>query len=89
LHPVVLIYAQRIRGMAENEVIDRPKRRLRWEGTEPLADISSWVVDALSSRVRILLAWRETGVERPLTSLLTAFLLRFAAGRSGWRHAKS
>ena len=38
--------------MAENEEIDRLKRRLSWEGAGPLAELSNRATDALTARGR-------------------------------------
>ena len=75
--------------MAENEEIDRLKRRLSWEGAGPLAELSNQAADALTARGRAFVSWvREMGEERPLISLLIAFQIGFAVGRWGPRRAQ-
>ena len=66
--------------MAENEEIDRLKRRLSWEGAGPLAELSNQATDALTARGRAFVSWvREMGEERPL---------RNAAGSAPFRAAE-
>ena len=75
--------------MAENEEIDRLKRRLNWEGAGPLAELSNRATDALTARGRAFVSWvREMAEDRPLISLLIAFQIGFAVGRWGPRRAK-
>jgi hypothetical protein len=75
--------------MAENEEIDRLKRRLSWEGAGPLAELSNQATDALTARGRAFVSWvREMGEARPLISLLIAFQIGFAVGRWGPRRAQ-
>ena len=75
--------------MAENEEIDRLKRRLSWEGAASLADLSNRATDTLRTRGGEVVSWvREMGEDRPLISLLLAFQIGFAVGRWGPRRAK-
>ena len=75
--------------MAENEGVDRLKRRLDWEGAGPLAELSNRTISALTARGRALGSWlREMAEDRPLISLLFACQIGFAAGRWGPRRAK-
>jgi hypothetical protein len=75
--------------MEQREEIDRLKARLHWESGGPLTHIANQVVDALMSTGGILADQvRDNAEERPLTSLLIAFQLGFAAGRWGPRRAK-
>ena len=75
--------------MAENEEVDRLKRRLDWEGAGPLAELSNRTISALTARGRALGSWlREMAEDRPLISLLIAFQIGFAVGRWGPRRAK-
>ena len=75
--------------MAENEEVDRLKRRLDWEGAGPLAELSNRTISALTARGRALGSWlREMAEDRPLISLLFACQIGFAAGWWGPRRAK-
>ena len=75
--------------MAENEEVDRLKRRLDWEGAGPLAELSNRTISALTARGRALGSWlREMAEDRPLISLLFACQIGFAAGGWGPRRAK-
>jgi hypothetical protein len=75
--------------MAENDEVDRLKRRLNWEGVGPLADLTNQTADALVARVGEFATWvREMAEDRPLISILFAFQIGFAAGRWGPRRAK-
>ena len=75
--------------MAENEEIDRLKRRLSWEGAAPLAELSNRTLDALTTRGAAFASWmREMGEDRPLISLLIAFQIGFALGHWGPHRAK-
>ena len=75
--------------MAENEEIDRLKRRLNWEGAAPLADLSNRATDALMARGgEFASGCARPGEDRPLISLLLAFQIGFAVGRWGPRRAK-
>ena len=75
--------------MAENEEIDRLKRRLNWEGAGPLAELSNRTMDAMTTRGQAAASWvRENAEDRPLISLLFAFQIGFAVGRWGPRRAK-
>ena len=75
--------------MAENEEIDRLKRRLNWEGAGPLAELSNRTMDAMTTRGQAVASWvRENAEDRPLISLLFAFQIGFAVGRWGPRRAK-
>ena len=59
--------------MAENEEIDRLKRRLDWEGAGPLAELSNRTISALTARGRAFGSWlREMAEDRPMISLLFA-----------------
>jgi hypothetical protein len=70
------------------EEIDRLKSRLQWEA-QPLADLSNQGLNALFRGLGVLAArLREGTKERPLTSLLLAFEIGFAAGRWGPRRAQ-
>ena len=72
----------------QREEIERLERRLRWERTGPLTDISNRTTDALFSAIRFLARWlRRAGKEKPLISLLLAFQTGFAVGRWGPRRA--
>ena len=74
--------------MAENEEVDRLKRRLNWEAG-PLAALSNQATDALTARGRAFASWvREMAEDRPLISLLIAFQIGLAVGRWGPRRAK-
>ena len=75
--------------MAENEEIDRLKRRLSWEGAGPLADLSNRATGMLRTRGGAVVSWvRVMGEDRPLISLLLAFQIGLAVGRWGSRRAK-
>jgi hypothetical protein len=75
--------------MAENQEIDRLKRRLNWEGAGPLAELSNRTMDAMTTRGQAAASWvRENAEDRPLISLLFAFQIGFAVGRWGPRRAK-
>jgi hypothetical protein len=75
--------------MAESEELDRLKRRLTWEGAEPLAQLSSRATHALMARGGEFISWvREMTEERPLISLWIAFQIGFAVGRWGRHRAK-
>ena len=75
--------------MIENEEVDRLKRRLKWEGAGPLAELSNRTMDALTTRGQAIASWvRENAEDRPLISLLIAFQVGFAVGRWGPRRAK-
>ena len=75
--------------MAETEEIDRLKRRLHWEGAEPLAELSNQAMDAVTTRARAFASWvREVADDRPLISLLIACQIGFAVGHWGPRRAK-
>jgi hypothetical protein len=75
--------------MEQREEIDRLKARLHWESGGPLAHVANQAVDMFTSTAGILAdRVRDNAEERPLTSLLIAFQLGFAAGRWGPRRAK-
>jgi hypothetical protein len=75
--------------MAETEEVDRLKRRLHWEGADPLAELSNQAMDAMTARGRAFASWlREIADDRPLISLLIAFQVGFAVGHWGLRRAK-
>jgi hypothetical protein len=75
--------------MAESEELDRLKRRLTWEGAEPLAQLSRRATHALMARGEEFISWvREMTEEWPLISLWVAFQIGFAVGRWGPHRAK-
>jgi hypothetical protein len=75
--------------MAEDDQVDRLRRRLNWEGVGPLEGLTNQAADALAARVGEFATWvREMGEDRPLTSILIALQIGFAAGRWGPRRAK-
>jgi hypothetical protein len=75
--------------MEQREEIDRLKARLHWESGGPLAQLANQVVATFISTGGTLAdRVRDNAEERPLTSLLIAFQLGFAAGRWGPRRAK-
>jgi hypothetical protein len=75
--------------MADNDELDRLRRRLRREAAGPLTDISNHATASLISVLGTLVQWiRRAGQERPLISLLVAFEAGFAVARLKRRHAK-
>ena len=75
--------------MIENAEVDRFKRRLKWEGAGPLAELSNRTIDAMTTRGQAVASWvRENAEDRPLISLLIAFQIGFAVGRWGEHRAK-
>ena len=75
--------------MAENEQVNRLKRRLHREGAGPLTELSSRTMDDMTARGREFASWvREMAEDRPLISLLISFQIGFAVGHWGPRRAK-
>jgi hypothetical protein len=75
--------------MAENEQVNRLKRRLRWEGAGPLVELSNRTMDDMTARGREFASWvREMAEDQPLISLLIAFQIGFAVGHWGLRRTK-
>ena len=75
--------------MVESGELNRLKRRLTWEGAEPLTQLSNRAADTVVARGGEFVTWvREMTEERPLISLWVAFQIGFAIGRWGPHRAK-